>query len=307
VSVLASVLAALVVARVFIVARMKTRVLARRAVQAGEFVVRDAGPWRELVFIADRAMVHTRVARGNDLASGFAYTDAFHLGPVLAGGCQRALFLGGGGAIAPRQFVAFYDGAHVDVVDLHPEAFELARAYFGLEAADGMALHTADARAFVESAPDGRYDVIVLDAYGAFDLPRHLATRQFYEATRERLRAHGALCVNVVGRLDGDPHEPLQAVSRTLRRVFGTDSVLALPIALAGEDPRALDPVALRNVVLCALRGSPPTSSAFDDALRALPRAKLAGVEPAIERARRALCERELGPLEDEATSSARG
>lgn len=282
-------LAALVVARAFITARTKTRVLARRAVHGGEFVVQDAGPWRELVFVADRSMVHTRVARGDDLVSGFAYTDAFHLGPALACACQRALFLGAGGAIAPRQFVAFYDDINLDVVDLHAEAFELARAYFGLQASDRMTLHTSDARVFIESAPEERYDVIVLDAYGAFDLPAHLATRQFYEATRERLRAGGALCVNVVGRLEGDPEEQLQTVARTMRQVFGADSVLVVPIALAGEDPRSLASTALRNVVIYALRGAPPAPRVFDEALRALPRAKLAGIEPTLERVRRAL------------------
>ncbi len=83
-------------------------------------------------------------------------------------------------------------------------------------------------------------------------------------------------------------------------RGFGDGSVLAAPIGLAGEDPRALDSGATRNVVLFALRGSPPASCVFETALRALPERKLAGVGPTIERVRRALCERELGALEDD-------
>jgi spermidine synthase len=58
-------------------------------------------------------------------------------------------------------------------------------------------VHTGDGRAFIEQAPPGSYDLIVLDAFSDDEIPYALATRQFLEAVRSRLSPGGVVVSNL--------------------------------------------------------------------------------------------------------------
>ncbi len=185
------------------------------------FVVRDERGWRELV--ADdgiRAMVHTRIKKTNTLVSGLPYTDGFHLAVALAGPPQRALFVGAGGAIGPRQFVAFYPEVDVDVVDVDARILSAARQFFALEEGRRLRVHVAEGETFVAGAPDCAFDVIVLDAYrGPGRLVEQLASEDFFTVVRTKLRRGGVLCTNLV---DDTAHPASQAarIAAAIAAVF---------------------------------------------------------------------------------------
>ena len=100
-------------------------------------------------------------------------------------------------------------------------------------------------RAFAEDARPwlrrsrGGYDAIMVDAYRQPYIPFYLATREFFELTRERLAPGGVVVVNV-GHPEGSD-ELERVLGRTMAAAF--PHVLRYPIEptntllLAGEGP----------------------------------------------------------------------
>src|SRR5262249_56292456 len=105
-------------------------------------VVRESAGFRELWLTAHGlATLQSRVSRADTLVSGIPYTDGFHLYPPASG---AVLFLGGGAAVTPRQFVAFYPGVRVRVVERDRAVLATARERFGLVAGERLEVELGD-------------------------------------------------------------------------------------------------------------------------------------------------------------------
>ncbi|MDX6720658.1 MAG: hypothetical protein QOJ63_2912, partial [Solirubrobacteraceae bacterium] len=145
--------------------------------------------------------------------------------------------LGNAAGTTARAYGHFFPRTRVDAVEIDGELTDIGRRYFGLR---GPRLHThvADARPFLRRTRR-RYDAIVVDAYRQPYIPFYLATREFFELARERLRPGGVVLVNVGHPRNSERLE--QVLSATLGAVFGT--VLR-------------DPVQPTNTVLLATRGA---------------------------------------------------
>jgi spermidine synthase len=196
---------------------------ARIAERRGRAVVREAGGQREL-WLDDgaRATLQSRVAAGDPLISGVAYTDGFHLYAPAAG---RVLCIGAGAAIVPRQLIAFHPELAVHVVDCDADVLAVARAWFGLVEGDRLTVELADGRAVLERP--GAWDLVIVDAFGAGDFPAHLATVELFALARTRLAPGGALAVNLAGTLDG---AVLRGVLAGLVEAFGAERTAAFGV-----------------------------------------------------------------------------
>jgi hypothetical protein len=73
---------------------------------------------------------------------------------------------------------------------------DVAYRYFGLGDNPRVTTHDADARPFLRRT-DRRYDLIYADAYHQPYVPFYLATREFFELVRSRLRPGGIVALNV--------------------------------------------------------------------------------------------------------------
>lgn len=133
---------------------------------------------------------------GHPLHLELPYTHAVAAGLAFVREPRRALVVGVGGGALPMFLRAVLPGAHIDAVDVHPEVLEVARRYFGLREDAALHTHVADGRSFIET-PGPAYDVILLDAYGARSIPRHLVTAEFLRAVLARLAPGGAVVSNV--------------------------------------------------------------------------------------------------------------
>ncbi len=271
-------LAAVLAAQVWVVVKASraARILWTWQRGATTYVVRDHRGWRELV--ADdgaRAMVHTRIKSSDPLMSGARYTDGFHLSVALAGPPRRVLFIGGGGAVGPRQFAAFYPEAEVDVVEIDAQILCAARRFFGLKDDRRLHAHVGDGRSFIAAAPDDWFDVVVLDAYaGAGYLVQPLASDAFLRTVRHKLRPGGVLCANLVGAA-GHPDSPVRGVASAIAFAFdGQCRTFSVP---GGRD----------NCIAVAVRSSP--AYGWDD----LPR-RLGTVDPRVRRFAAAIARRPL-------------
>ncbi len=133
--------------------------------------------------------------RGVSLA---AYVHAIY-GFVLQTAAERVLVIGcAGGTLGTMLARA---GRQVDMVDIDPDAFVLARRFFNL--APEVECHVADGRAFLEQA-SGPFDAIVVDAFDRNTLPQHLCTVEFFRMARRRLDLRGTILFNAVVAHDLD-------------------------------------------------------------------------------------------------------
>lgn len=217
------------------------RVVARR----GAVVVRRTREHLELWLERGlRATLQGRVLLADPRVSGVAYTDGFFLYPPPAGG--SVLFVGLGAGVGPRQLARLYPDVEARAVEADPGVAELCAEHFGL----GIPVEIAEGRAHLERDAR-RYDLIVLDAFGAGTYAGRLATVEAFTLLRERLREPGTLVVNLGGTLGGR----LASVYAALRQAFA-DQVVAHGVIR--EDGRPFDAARRGNTLAYAFRGTPP-------------------------------------------------
>jgi spermidine synthase len=133
-----------------------------------------------------------------DGVSLVSYIHAIY-GLLRQGTGRKILMIGcGGGTLAT---MLCKQGCEVTIIDTAPQAFLLARKYFGLP---GSAVcRVADGSEYLLSDPSF-YDAVVLDAFVGDQIPRHLRSCVFFQLVREHLTRDGCLLANVHVRDDLD-------------------------------------------------------------------------------------------------------
>ncbi|MCL2778719.1 MAG: fused MFS/spermidine synthase [Polyangiaceae bacterium] len=208
-------------------------------------VVRENARFRELVFVSPtRELVQSRQDRTNKLRSGWGYVDGLHVGMLLDERPRRILFLGGGACIGPRQFEAIYDDATIDVVDSEAIVVDAAHRFFGLRTSERLRVYVADARQFACGCSSKEYDLVVLDAYGAYCVPAHLVTTQFFELVRRTMTDDGAFILNLIGNLDSD-ESSMRSILASIAHVFESYEIAIFAV----PDPSETDGQLRRGVV----------------------------------------------------------
>ena len=154
----------------------------------------------------------------------------------------RVLHLGGGGFTLPRYVAATRPGSTQVVVERDAALVALVRRELPLPAGD-LRVRVADARAALETEPDGQFDLVLADVYQAARMPAHVASVEFAAEAARVLRPDGLYVVNLTDL-------PLLAFSRiqaaTLRVVFTEVGLIASRAMLRGRR--------YGNIVLVAAR-----------------------------------------------------
>jgi len=154
----------------------------------------------------------------------FEYTRYYRIYEVVNPSAERALFLGGGAYTMPRRLLLDTNNiTRVDVVEIEPTLFELAKKYFRLsDVADDPRFfnHITDGRRFLRETKE-TYDAVFGDVYYTIEsIPPHFTTREFFELARSRLTQNGIFLMNVIGTLDPKGAPFLFAEMKTLKTVF---------------------------------------------------------------------------------------
>ena len=138
--------------------------------------------------------VHSVLPRGGGLTGG--YWDAFLALPALTGRPDgRLAVLGNAGGTVANMYESVWPQTRIDGVEIDPLVTDVGRRFLGMKNPN-LEVHTADARYWLRAA-DAGFDGMVIDAYRQPYLPFHLATKEFFQTTRDRTNPGGVVALNV--------------------------------------------------------------------------------------------------------------
>lgn len=152
-----------------------------------------------------------------------AYFDYFLFAPLYQDKKeqQKILILGYGTGTMDRLFSYYYPQSKMTGVEIDQEIIELGKTFFQVDG-EKTELHIVDGRTFL-SGTDEKYDLIIVDAYQDVNIPFHMATKEFFDLTKEKLAVGGVLAINV-NMHDEREHQLLEAllytVSQSYKEVF---------------------------------------------------------------------------------------
>jgi spermidine synthase len=187
-------------------------------------------------------------------ATRFRYTDFFNLGLAYDPSARDVLFVGLGGASAPKRLWRDFPEARIEVAELDPVVVDVARRYFRLPDDPRLHVTVEDGRRFL-AGDHRRWDVIAIDAFFSDSIPFHMTTREFLELAHERLAPGGVIVTNVIGSLRGSDSRLFRAMYRTYASVFPT--VLVHPVIESSSESDGT----VRNLILVATDAPAPEPS----------------------------------------------
>ncbi|MEW1600227.1 fused MFS/spermidine synthase [Streptomyces sp. NPDC093808] len=143
-----------------------------------------------------------------------------------------AVHLGGGAMTLPRYLAATRPGSRQHVVEADGALAGLVAEHLPLPPGAGVTVHTADARAWLEAAPDGSADVLVADVFGGSQVPAHLTTVGYADEVARVLRPGGVYLANLA---DAAPFAFLRSQLATVATRFAEPALIAEPAVLRGR------------------------------------------------------------------------
>lgn len=158
-----------------------------------------------------------------DLQSGglaYEYTKYYDAYRVFNSNVKRALVIGGGIYSVPKELLEDIPDVSVDVSEIEPGLYDLAKEYFGLEDDPRLKNYIVDGRRFLHDTPH-TYDFIFTDAYKSlYSVPVHLTTKEFFELAKEKLSPGGVFMANVIGSLSPEAPSFTLSEMKTWKSVF---------------------------------------------------------------------------------------
>lgn len=148
------------------------------------------------------------------------YYDYAMAAPYMAGINTKdnldILILGNGSGTYATQCRRYFDNVNVEGVEIDQKITDLAHKYFELP--EDIKVTTYDGRAFL-NARDGKYDVILVDAYQDITIPFQMSSVEFFTLVKEHLNDDGIMVVNM--NMRGDQEDGINIyLADTISAVF---------------------------------------------------------------------------------------
>jgi spermidine synthase len=178
----------------------------------------------------------------------FEYSKYYHLIRHFKPDFQHTLIIGGAGYSFPKDYIKKYADARIDVVEIDPQMTETAKKYFRLEENPRLNIFHTDGRVFLNGSEPGKYDAVLMDAFGSlFSVPFQLTTIEAVRQIDRVLKDDGVVIFNVGGAVVGASSGFLQAELKTYRQIF--PRVLLFKIYPENPDDKP------QNFIIVALKG----------------------------------------------------
>lgn len=148
------------------------------------------------------------------------YTKYYSLYKVFDPGIKNALVIGGGAYSIPKALLADLPDASVDVSEIEPSLYGLAKQYFGLSDDPRLHSYTEDGRRLLHDS-DKKYDMIFSDVYySLYSIPEHFTTEEFFQIAKDRLGENGIFVANMIGDLSRQEPSLIMSEIKTFQTVF---------------------------------------------------------------------------------------
>jgi len=149
-----------------------------------------------------------------------SYHRFYRLDDLFKPKIEKALTLGGGAYVAPRDFLRRFPEAAMTVIELDPKVTEVAKKYFQLETDPRLKIDHQDGRIFLNNNQE-KFDVIYGDAFSSYySIPFQLTTKEATEKIYNSLADDGIFILNIIAALTGEKAKFFQAEYKTLQSVF---------------------------------------------------------------------------------------
>lgn len=141
---------------------------------------------------------------------------------------KDALMIGGAAYQFPKYYISHYPDKAMDVVEIDPEAVNIAKKYFFLgdlmedyntEETGRLNCITADGRVYL-SQTDKKYDVVLNDAFSGGNPVGILSTKEAVQAIHDVLSEDGIYAANIIGMSNKTKATFLDSEVKTMQAVF---------------------------------------------------------------------------------------
>ncbi|MFS0691257.1 spermidine synthase [Streptomyces nitrosporeus] len=149
-----------------------------------------------------------------------------------AGDPLDVLHLGGGALTLPRYVAATRPGSRQEVAEADGGLIELVGEHLPLPERAAITVHAADARDWLEQAPDGSADLLVADVFGGARVPARLTSVDYARTAARVLREKGIYAANLA---DAAPFAFLRTQLANFAEVFDDLALIAEPAVLRGR------------------------------------------------------------------------
>lgn len=164
----------------------------------------------------------------------FAYLRAFNRGFDINPDIKSILLLGGAGYSYPKHVISHYPDVRITVVEIDPEALEIAKEHFylndlirdyDLDNNDRFTNITDDAVHYIQTT-EHSYDMIINDLYDDLDPVYPLLTLDEIRSVRNVLTENGIYALNLSGNRKLNRTDYLLNIIKTLKEVFRNVSIV---------------------------------------------------------------------------------
>lgn len=152
---------------------------------------------------------------------------------------QSVLAIGGGAFTLPRAILRQLPDTVVDVVEIDRLLLRLARKYFQLGRDRRLKIFTTDGRSYIDNCRR-RYDLIIVDAFSDYDIPRSLLTVEAARRYARLLEPAGSLAINIIDRYRGSLPTLVHRMQASFRHGFTSTSVYPADIHDDQNSPQNL-------------------------------------------------------------------
>jgi len=207
------------------------------------------------------------------------YTKYYNLAKHFNPNFKNTLMFGGAGYSYPKNFLANYPDARIDIVEIDPMITELAKKYFKLEENKRLTIYHEDGRVFLNRTKK-KYDVIFGDAFSShYSLPYQLTTKEAVQKKYNILNDNGIVILNIISAIDGEKGKFLRAEYATYKSLF--PQVYLFPVTTQNNSK------VVQNIILVALKskieqGFTNTNQELNDYLQHLWKKEIANDMPIL-------------------------
>ncbi|MFZ1701092.1 MAG: fused MFS/spermidine synthase [Pyrinomonadaceae bacterium] len=179
------------------------------------------------------------------------YGHFYHLIRYFKPDLENTLIIGGAGYTFPMEYLRTYPTAKLDVVEIDPQMTEIARRFFRMKDDPQINIIHEDGRMFINRTDGGKYDAILMDAFGSlFSVPTHLTTIEAVKHFGRILKDNGVVIFNLGSAINGPGSRFLNAELATYKKVFPNVYIFKVNFDYPDEK--------LQNLIIVASKSSTP-------------------------------------------------